>query len=98
MHLHDHATCRNRLPPELPPLSFEAQTQQNPPTVVLGGFEAQTSKPTVSTNLVHVLHDQTRVLPVLDHASKMVHFTTSSRECMSQVLATTAGHLTALVL
>ena len=31
------------------PLSFEAQTQQNPPSLALGGFEAQTTKPAVST-------------------------------------------------
>ena len=45
----DHAACRHRFPPESPPPSFEAQTQQNPPSVALGGFEAQTTKPAVST-------------------------------------------------
>jgi hypothetical protein len=47
--LRDHATCSHRFPPETPPPSFEAQTQQNPPSVALGGFEAQTTKPVVST-------------------------------------------------
>jgi hypothetical protein len=32
----------------LPP-SFEAQTQENPPYIPLSGFEAQTTKPVVST-------------------------------------------------
>ena len=36
-------------PPEPPPPSFEAQTQQNQPSVALGGFEAQTNKPAMST-------------------------------------------------
>jgi hypothetical protein len=39
----------HRFPPEPPPPSFEAQTQQNPSSVALGGFEAQTTKPVVST-------------------------------------------------
>jgi hypothetical protein len=47
--LGDHAACRHRFPPEPPPPSFEAQTQQNPPSVALGGFEAQTIKPAMST-------------------------------------------------
>jgi hypothetical protein len=29
--------------------SFEAQTKQNPPSIALGGFEAQTTKPAMST-------------------------------------------------
>jgi hypothetical protein len=32
-------------PLEPPPLSFEAQTQQNPSSVALDGFEAQTTRP-----------------------------------------------------
>jgi hypothetical protein len=47
--LHNHATYSHRFPLELPPPSFEAKTQQNPPSVALGGFEAQTTKPAVST-------------------------------------------------
>jgi hypothetical protein len=47
--LRDHTACRHRFPLEPPPPSFEAQTQQNPPSVALGGFEAQTTKPDVST-------------------------------------------------
>jgi hypothetical protein len=47
--LRDHAACRHRFLPEPPPPSFEAQTQQNPPSVALGDFEAQTTKPGVST-------------------------------------------------
>jgi hypothetical protein len=47
--LRDYAACRHWFPPEPPPLSFEAQSQQNQPSVALGGFEAQTTKPTVST-------------------------------------------------
>ena len=47
--LRDHVACRHRFPSEPPPPSFEAQTQQNPPSVALGGFEAQTTKPVVST-------------------------------------------------
>jgi hypothetical protein len=46
---------------------------------------------------MHVLHDQTCVLPVLDHVGNTVHSTTSSRECVSQVSATTVGHPDALV-
>jgi hypothetical protein len=40
--------CHHRFPslPLLP--SFEAQTQQNPPFVALGGFEGQIIEPTVS--------------------------------------------------
>jgi hypothetical protein len=64
-------------------LSFEAQNQQNPPSVALGGFEAQTTKPIVSTAPHAVLHDQTRVPPVLDHAGNTVHSTTSSHKCVS---------------
>jgi hypothetical protein len=41
--LRDH-----RFPPKPLPSSFEPQTQQNPPSVALGGFEAQTTKPVVS--------------------------------------------------
>jgi hypothetical protein len=47
--LRDHAICCHEFSPEPPPSSFEAQTQQNPPSVALGGFEAQTTKPTVRT-------------------------------------------------
>jgi hypothetical protein len=47
--LFDHVACRHRFPPEPPPPSFEAQTQQNQPSVALGVFEAQTTKPAVST-------------------------------------------------
>jgi hypothetical protein len=48
-------------------------------------------------HLVHVLHDQTCVPPVLDHADNMVHSTTSSHKCVSQVSATAVGHLAALI-
>jgi hypothetical protein len=47
--LRDHAMCRDQFPPELPSPSFEAQTQQDPPSVALGGFETQTTKTIVST-------------------------------------------------
>jgi hypothetical protein len=47
--LRDHVACRHRFPPEPPPPSFEAQTQQNQVSVALSGFEAQTTKPVVST-------------------------------------------------
>jgi hypothetical protein len=47
--LHDHAACRHRFPPEPPLPSFEAQTQQNQPSVALGGSDAQTTKHVVST-------------------------------------------------
>jgi hypothetical protein len=46
---------------------------------------------------VRILHDQTRIPPVLDHVGNTAHFTMSSRECVSQVLATTAGHSAAPV-
>jgi hypothetical protein len=39
------ATCHHRFPLELPSSNFEAQTQQNPPSVALGGFDDQTTKP-----------------------------------------------------
>jgi hypothetical protein len=35
------ATCHCWFPPEPPPPSFEAQTHQNPPSVMHGGFEDQ---------------------------------------------------------
>jgi hypothetical protein len=47
--LRDHVVCRHRFPPEPPAPSFEAQTQQNPPSVALGDFETQITKPIVST-------------------------------------------------
>jgi hypothetical protein len=47
--LRDHAACHHRFPLESPLLSFEAQTQQNQASVALGRFEAQTTKPAVST-------------------------------------------------
>jgi hypothetical protein len=47
--LRDQAACHHWFSPELPPPSFETQIQQNPPSVALGGFEAQTTKPVVST-------------------------------------------------
>jgi hypothetical protein len=53
--------------------------------------------PNSAPHLIHVLHDQTHALPVIDHASNMVHFTTSSHKCVSQVSATAVGHLTALI-
>jgi hypothetical protein len=52
------ATCRHRFPLEPPPPNFEAQTQQNPPSIALCGFEAQTiKKPRVSHRICvpHVL-------------------------------------------
>jgi hypothetical protein len=85
-------SLQNRLHP-----SFEAQTQQNPPYVALGGFEAQITNLSWAPHLVHVLHDQMCVPPVLDHAGNMVHSTTSSHECVSQVSVTTASHPAALV-
>jgi hypothetical protein len=42
------ATCRHRFPLEPPPPNFEVQTQQNPPSIALCGFEAQTIKKTTS--------------------------------------------------
>jgi hypothetical protein len=47
--LRNHATCRHWFSLKPPSPSFEAQTQQNPPSVALGDFEAQTTKPVVST-------------------------------------------------
>jgi hypothetical protein len=47
----DHAACHHRFPLEPPPPSFKAQTQQNLSSIALGGFEAQTTKPTVSIAL-----------------------------------------------
>jgi hypothetical protein len=93
----DHATCRHRFPPELPPPSFEAQTQQNQASVALGGFEAQTTKPVVST-APRACPPRSDACPTSPRPRRQHgHSTTSSHKCVSQVSTTAVGHLAALI-
>jgi hypothetical protein len=79
------------------PLSFEAQTQQNPPSLALGGFEAQTTKPAVST-APRARPPRSDACPTSPRLRwQHSHSTMSLRKCMSQVSATAAGHLAALI-
>jgi hypothetical protein len=59
----------SQVPVETTPLSFEAQTQWNPPFVALGGFEAQ---PPWVAYLIASPMSYTRVLPVHDCVSNMI--------------------------
>ena len=87
----------HRFPPEPPPPSFEAQTQQNPSSVALGGFEAQTTKPVVST-APRACPPRSDACPTSPRPRRQHgHSTTSSHKCVSQVSTTAVGHLAALI-
>jgi hypothetical protein len=89
-------TCRHRFPPEPPSSSFKTQTQQNLPSVALGGFDAQTTKPIVSLAPRARPPRPEVCLATHRHAVNTVHSITSSHD-VSQVSATMAGHLVAPV-
>jgi hypothetical protein len=83
--LRDHVACRYRFLPEPPPPSFEAQTQQKPPSVVLGGFEIQTTKPAVSTAPC-ARPSRSDTCPASPRPCRQhVHSTTSSHKCVPGV-------------
>lgn len=89
--MHPSLWC-HRFPLEPLRPSFETQTQQNSPSIVHGGFEAQPPKRHEYRTACVSPKSWTRVPPVLDRTSNTTRFATSSRECVFQVSATMASH------
>jgi hypothetical protein len=74
--------CRHWFPLELSLPSFEAQTQQNLPSVVLSGFEVQTTKPPWVSHCVCVSHVLETCPASPRQCGNTAHLAKSSRECV----------------
>jgi hypothetical protein len=96
-----HPSVWYHVPPPVPSRTaaakLDAQTQQKPAIRSARWSWGSTTKPLWVSQWVHGLQDQTCVPLFLDHAGNTIHSTMSSREFVSQVAATMAGHSTAPV-